>query len=217
MCVRMNFIKSIGQVFCYWKETMRYLAKIIHIFLLLISYQSLTWSNDFSGIDEKVVKIIKNKKIYRKAIVETKDNIQSLDYKIYGIHPSSCKESLKKLSRYEKFHEYLDIVKLSGYDDKKELIYLYLDSPIMPFPMVLNFKIERITKPGVYQFSFDKGFLKGLLGHIHVRELDQGCLFFATSTWSGPYTKIPDTIFEIFSETIGELAMENLFRVSKTY
>lgn len=171
----------------------------------------------YDSLDPKIVKIITNKNIYRKSIVTSQGDIQSLDYNIYGIHPNDCKTALKKLSRYEKFHEYLDLVKLSGYDENKKMIYLFIDSALLPFPMSLNFKIDRITKPGRYEFSFDKGFLKGLIGHINVHETKTGCYFHADSKWSGPTSKIPDTIFEIFSETVGELAMNNLFRVTKSY
>ncbi|EQC46211.1 hypothetical protein [Bacteriovorax sp. Seq25_V] len=192
---------------------MRYLTKIIQLFITLIFTQIL-YAKDLQSIDEKIGKIIQDGKIYRKAVVNSDKGIQSLDYQIHGIHPNKCSSALKKLSRYEKFHEYLDIVKLSGYSDKKGEIYLFLDSSLMPFPMSLHFKIERITKPGKYQFSFDKGFLKGLLGTIEVTQTPKGCYFYANSHWKGKASKIPDSVFEIFSETIGELAMKNLFRVS---
>ncbi len=193
---------------------MRYLAKIIQVFLPLLIIE-VSMANAYEGIEKKIVKIIKKGEIYRSAQVDSHDKLQSLDYKIFGLHPNKCKYALKKLSKYERFHEYLDIVKLSGYDKKKKLIYLYLDSTILPFPMVLNFKIERIEGPGLYKFSFDKGFLKGLKGNIIVKEDGDKCLFHASSYWKGQKSSIPDTIFEIFSETVGELVMKNLFRVSK--
>lgn len=192
---------------------MRYLTNIIHFFMAIFFTQIL-YAKDLQSIDEKIAKIIKGGQIYRKSIVTSKNGIQTFDYQIHGIHPNKCNTALRKLSRYEKFHEYLDLVKLSGYSDKKGEIYLFLDSTLMPFPMSLNFKIERITKAGNYKFSFDKGFLKGLLGAIEVTQTPNGCYFYADSHWSGKASKIPDTVFEIFSETIGELAMKNLFRVS---
>lgn len=195
---------------------MRYLVRIIHILSIpLIAHSA--WAQPYEQLDPKIVKIISNQAIYRKSIVTSKADTQTLDYNIYGIHPNNCQSALKKLSRYEKFHEYLDLVKLSGYDEKKKMIYLFIDSTLLPFPMSLNFKIDRITKVGTYEFSFDKGFLKGLIGHIYVQETKSGCYFHADSKWSGPSSKIPDTIFEIFSETVGELAMSNLFRVTKSY
>lgn len=193
---------------------MRYHARITQVLLLLIFGQK-TFAQAFVGIPKKIEKIVKSGKIYRNAKVTSKADNQTLDYQIYGLHPDKCSYALKKLSRYERFHEHMDLIKLSGYDEKKQLIYLYLDSKLMPFPMVLNFKIERITKPGHYKFSFDKGFLKGLKGNIHVKEYGQRCFFHADSYWSGKKSSIPDTVFEIFSETLGELAMTKLFRVSK--
>lgn len=193
---------------------MRYLIVITQLFLGLFLASS-SHADPFKGIRPKVVKILKDGDIYRNAKVESDKDQQSLDYEIYGIHPNSCQYALKKLSRYERFHSYMDLIKLSGYDEKRKLIYLYLDHTLLPFPMVLNFKIDRITKPGRYMFSFDKGFLKGLIGHINVKEYDNKCLFFATSYWKGKKSDIPDTVFELFSETIGEMAMKKLFRVSK--
>lgn len=193
---------------------MRYLIVITQLFLSTI-FTSNTDAQPFAGIRPKIIKIIKSGSIYRSAKVESDATHQSLHYEIYGIHPNSCRTALKKLSRYEQFHSYMDLVKLSGYDKKKKLIYLYLDHTLLPYPMVLNFKIDRITKIGQYQFSFDKGFLKGLLGKITVRDYNNKCIFSAISDWKGKKSDIPDSVFEVFSETIGELAMKKLFRVSR--
>lgn len=199
------------------KVTTRQPFIITAVFYSLSIICNAVYANDFKGIEPDIKEILVDKKrIYRKAVIETKENKQSLDYKIYGIHPNKCSIALKKLSRYEKFHEYIDIVKLSGYSETKKQIYLYLDHTLMPFPMSLSFIIPRITKPGIYPFTFDKGFLKGLRGEINVRQLSDGrCLFFSTSFWQGNKTSIPDTLFEMFSETLGELAMQKLFRVSR--
>ena len=193
---------------------MRYLAKITQVFLILFSINSV-WAQTSFHIPSKILEKIKTGHIYKKSTVTSSGKKQSLDYRIYGIHPNKCKHPLKKLSQYERFYEYLELVKLSGYDEKKKLIYLYLDSALLPFPMVLNFKIERIKKPGLYSFSFDKGFLKGLEGKIYVRDEGNRCLFATTSNWTGKSSGIPDTIFEVFSETVGELVMKKLFRISK--
>lgn len=199
------------------KVTTRQPLIITAVFCQFLVFLNTAYASDFKGIGPDIKEILVDKKrIYRKAIVKTKDNKQSLDYKIYGIHPNKCRTALRKLSRYEKFNEYIDLVKLSGYSEKKKQIYLYLDHTLMPFPMSLTFNIPRIKKPGVYPFTFDKGFLKGLKGEIHVRQLsDNRCLFFSKSYWKGPKSSIPDTLFEMFSETLGELAMEKLFRVSR--
>ena len=134
---------------------------------------------------------------------------------IAGLHPNSCRKALRKLSRYEKFHEYLDLVKLSGYADETKEIYLYLDSSLLPFPMSLNFQIERISKPGNYHFSFKKGFLKGLKGNIYVFKHKGRCAFYSTTFWVGKKSKIPNTIFEIFTETVGEITMKALFKSTR--
>ena len=193
---------------------MRYLI-IITTILLYFKTFSMERMFDELKISKKILKIVDSGRVYKKSVVKSEKKLQSLNYMIAGLHPNSCRKALKKLSRYEKFHEYLDLVKLSGYSEKKKEVYLYIDSALLPFPMALKFKLERIKKPGNYHFKFDKGFLKGLKGNIYISKRGNRCLFYSTTFWRGEKSKIPDTIFEVFTETVGELAMKALFKSTR--
>jgi hypothetical protein len=193
---------------------MRYLPKITHIFFCLFLIYTTQAKEIELNISEKVEEYIKEGGVYRKSNVESAGKKQLFDFEIYALHPNKCRFPLKKLSVYEKFHEYLELVKMSGYNERNKKIFLYIDDKLLPFPMILHFKIDRIKKPGTYDFSFDKGFLKGLKGKIFIEKRGQKCLFAAKSHWYGPYSKIPDTVFEVFTETIGEIVMKKLIRIS---
>ncbi len=154
--------------------------------------------------------------IYCKSKVETKDKTQSLDYFIAGLHKKNCRTALSKLSQYERYQEFLDFVKKSEYNEGQKRITLLLGHILMPFDMILDFEIPRITKPGIYPFRFDKGFLKGLTGEISISTYNNRCLFSTRARWKGPKTRIPDRVFGFFSQALGKNAMETLFRISLT-
>lgn len=141
---------------------------------------------------------------------------QSLDYFIAGLHQKKCRIALSKLSQYERYQEFIDFVKISRYDRERKHIKLHLGHILMPFDMILDFEIPRISKPGVYPFHFDKGFLKGLTGEISVSQHNNRCLFATQARWKGPKSKIPDQVFSFFSQSLGKNAMETLFRISLT-
>ena len=141
---------------------------------------------------------------------------QALDFKIFGLHKKSCSRALVKLSQYERYAEFVDFIKKSAYDSKSKRIRLNLSHTLMPFDMLLDFKIERITETGVYHFSFDSGFLKGLKGEINISQDKTRCFFATTASWQGPYSGIPNSVFSFFSQALGEIAMERLFRISET-
>lgn len=154
---------------------------------------------------------------YAKSEVETyEDKTQGLDYLIAGLHKRNCSFALVKLSQYERFSEFIDFVKKSSYDEKSERIRLNLSHTFMPFDMVLDFKIKRIKETGAFPFQFDAGFLKGLKGVINISNHQNRCLFATTAKWKGPDSGIPDSVFSFFSQALGKLAMERLFRVSET-
>jgi len=141
---------------------------------------------------------------------------QSLDYKIYGLHPKNCSFALKKISRYESYSQFIDFVKKSEYNETKQMIFFEFSSILLPFDMLLSFKLPRISTPGDYNFSFDKGFLRGLIGSVSVQEKGEQCLFIGKAAWSGPDTQIPDAVFELFSKNLGKAAMERIFRFSSS-
>lgn len=150
--------------------------------------------------------------------VKTQDGIgpksQSLDYKIYGLHKKKCKFVLKKISRYEKYSEFIDFVHKSSYQEETQMVFFDFSSMLLPYDMLLSFKLPRIESPGEYSFTFTKGFLRGLIGTIDVRQEAHGCLFIGTAKWLGPDSNIPDSVFEFFSKNLGKAAMERIFRFS---
>ena len=151
-------------------------------------------------------------------LVKDKKSIEAQDlrFSIAGFHQKSCDYVLKKLSLYENYSDFLNFVKRSQYDEEKQEINFVLSHLLLPYDMSLIFKLPRITKEGVYPFSFDQGFLKDLKGNIHVQKINNRCLFYSEASWSGPHTKIPNTIFEFFSQTLAKMSMERLFRISNT-
>lgn len=169
--------------------------------------------NSINHIEKSV--IVTNTKMHEFKIQGKKK--QKLNFKIAGLHKKSCVFALRKLSHYENYHRYLNFVKKSNYNEKKERVDFYLSSSILPYSMRLNFKIPRITKPGAYSFTFDRGFLKGLIGEIHVIPHKKRCLFFAHAHWQGDHSGINDTLFEFFTNVLTKVAMENLFRISSIY
>ena len=142
---------------------------------------------------------------------------QKWDFRIAGLHPKKCRFALRKLSQYERYKDFLGLVKESKYKEKGHHLSMLLDAKLMPFPMRLSFQLPRIKSPGVYTFGFDRGFLKGLKGEIHVSKHKNRCLFYTTSYWQGAKTSIPNAVFEFFSKTLGKMSMEKLFQISKSY
>lgn len=140
------------------------------------------------------------------------ENLQKFLFKTTALNNKSCDRVLDFLSRYEDFRLHLDFIKESKYDDISNYVSFVIDSPVLPFPMKLNFKIPRIKKPGEYTFEFEHGFLKGLKGVIHVHAVSNKCLIYSESFWQGTDTKIPDFVIEMFSETLTRIAFEKLFR-----
>lgn len=157
-------------------------------------------------------------KIVINSEVETVKNGQKqvFDFYIAGKHKRSCRFAVKKLKRYEQFHQFIEIVKSSKYDYRSKDLNLLIEPPVIPGKLRLNFKIERINGVGVYPFTFDKGFLNGLRGEIHISEHKHRCLFYIWSKWNGPKTQYSDRVLELFSSTVGRMVMEKLFRISTT-
>ena len=143
-----------------------------------------------------------------------KDKEQLLMEFVAGVHPRNCTRAMRKLSLYENYSQYIDFIKQSSYDEKNQKIHFMMDHALLPFPMVLEFKIARITKEGHYPFTFDHGFLKGLQGKVIVKEVGKFCLLSLKTDWRGPETKIPNSIFGTFIQTAGRLGLEHLIRVS---
>jgi hypothetical protein len=179
-----------------------------------LTLQSLPYSS-------KLVKKISKGVIYARSQVKTlkEKNIkkQVLKFSVTGLHEKSCRFALRKLKQYEIYKNHLGFIKESRYLENQGRVDFLLSSFLLPYDMRLNFSIPRIKSPGSYPFFFDQGFLKNLQGLIQVSRVQDRCLFHTTANWKGPHSGIPDSIFEFFSSALSELAMKNLFRISKTY
>lgn len=133
---------------------------------------------------------------------------------VSGIHQRNCTRAMRKLSLYENYHNYMDFIKESKYDEKTQKFSFTVEHTLLPFPMIVAFKIPRITKEGHYPFVFEDGFLKDLRGTVIVKELGKFCILGMKTDWRGPESKIPNVIFETFIETVAKLELEHLIRVS---
>jgi hypothetical protein len=132
-----------------------------------------------------------------------------------GVHPRNCTRVMRKLSLYENYSTYIDFIKKSEYDEKKQQVHFQIDHLLLPFPMHLTFKLPRITKEGHYPFTFDHGFLKDLKGTIAVKNVGKFCLLTMKTDWRGPETPIPDMAFSAFIQTVGKMGLEHLIRISR--
>ena len=132
-----------------------------------------------------------------------------------GMHPRNCTRAMRKLSLYEDYHKHISFIKESKYNDKTERISMTIDHALLPFPMMVGFKIPRITKAGHYPFIFEDGFLKDLKGIIIVQEIGKFCLLGMKVDWAGPETKIPNIVFKPFLQTAGKIGLEHLIRMSQ--
>jgi hypothetical protein len=167
-------------------------------------------------------KKIKNGRILTSSKVKTfegpgKKKFQSLEMSTSGLHKKSCKYAMRKLSLYENYQDFLSYVDSSAYDEKKEVIFLGLSAPVLPIKFDLFLNIPRIKKEGSYGFSFNQGFLKGLKGKIDLANFKGRCFVSASADWKGPYTGYSSFIFKTFVDTILDLTLKKLFRISTTY
>jgi hypothetical protein len=202
------------------KGTMHYKIKFcVLLFLTLI----VSFPLYGEVLDDNVLPYKKNLKekifageIFSESKVTSKEKTQELHFTIAGLHQKSCEYALKKLSLYENYSEFLDFVKTSQYNEQTTELNFLLSHPLLPYNMRLTFKLPRITKTGVYPFTFDEGILKNLKGNIYVINHQNRCLFFSRADWVGPDTKFPNIIFEFFSQTLAKMTMERLFRLSNT-
>jgi len=203
-------------------------SSLKHIFLIVISVLPtiIYGKSPLNSISENIRSGILKGSVYVDTKVEShkitenkiEKELQTLDFAIYGLHLQNCQLALRKLSRYEQYQNYLNFVQKSEYNELTQKPTFLLSSSLLPFSMVLSFKLPRITKPGLYHFSFDQGFLQGLTGTIDVSEeiikKKPRCFFQTTATWGGIKTSIPNSLFEFFVNTLAKMSMEKLFHIS---
>ncbi len=194
---------------------------LVFIPIILILFGPLKAEQDFYHWETLPLKKRIKKSLFKEPyilseVLSVSDKEQKLNFTSAGLHKKKCSFALVKLSRYENFSQHINFIKKSSYDEASQKISLSLSHTLMPFDMGLNFKIARIKGPGNYPFRFERGFLKGLKGQIHVSEHQKRCLFYAVARWQGPDTGINDSVFSFFSQALGRMAFERLFRISET-
>jgi hypothetical protein len=168
----------------------------------------------FSPSEGQIKELLKGEVISTGKVESPTNKQQKLSLFVSGVHPRSCQRAMRKLSLYENYHHYMDFIKKSQYDDKTKKFTFVISHLLMPYDMVVSFKIPRITKEGVYPFTFENGFLKDLQGKVIVQKLGQHCLLGLKTDWQGPSSSIPDVIFSSFIQTVGRMGLEHLIRVS---
>lgn len=168
---------------------------------------------------QSIRKKIENDLIYIstniKTIKKNEHKNQKMTFRAAALHPQSCSRALKKIARYETYQKSLTAVKTSRYDDKTERIHFVLQAPFLPRQFILNFKFSRMTKPGVYPFTFEWGFLKGLLGEVHASDHKGRCFLYAKADWLGPHSGFPDPFFEFFTTTLTRISFKSIIRMSR--
>lgn len=168
----------------------------------------------YSPSEGQIADLLKGEVISIGSVDSPSSKEQQMMLFVSGIHPRNCIKAMRKLSLYENYSQYMGFIKKSSYDDKTQRIHFVIDHTLLPFPMIVGFKIPRIKGPGVYPFTFETGFLNGLEGKIIVKDIGKFCSLSLKSDWRGPKSKIPDIVLGTFVQTVGKLGLEHLIRVS---
>lgn len=174
--------------------------------------------NQISGqekLSETQIKELYQGEILSQVKVQTQAEQQELQLWVAGIHPQNCQKALRKISHYEGYPEFLSFMKTSQYQEATQRWKLKIDHLLMPFPMYLDFKMPRVKEIGSYPFTFEKGFLAGLLGEVKAEAVKQRCMLTLKSHWKGAKTQIPDIVFSTFVQTLAELGLNHLIRATK--
>ena len=156
--------------------------------------------------------------LYVSTEIKTTEKIQKLYISANALHQKSCQKAFKKISKYENYQNIMEFITESTYDEKTRMLHFGISHLLLPYDMILNFKIDRIKGDGTYYFEFTQGFLRGLTGVIKVEKFHDkkfSCFVNVEVKWKGTETVIPDAVFELFSQTVMELGIKTLWRQSK--
>ena len=193
---------------------------IIQLFLLSdFAWSKKTSLNQYLKNKWKLSKTqsnyLKNGKVLADSDVSSKNGMQTFDLKAAAFHTKKCRKVLRKISRLEDYHKWINFLKSSDYIEKSHLFNLKADHPLLPYPMIVHIIVERPTKQGKYPFTFPTGMFRGLEGFFEIIEFDKKCFFYAESHWKGKETKLPNFVIEIFSETLSRIGGEVLMRKTR--
>ena len=168
----------------------------------------------YSPSEGQIEDLLKGEVISTGKVTSPTEKEQQMNLFVSGVHPRNCQRAMRKLSLYENYHNYMDFIKTSTYVEKTQKFTFVITHTLLPYDMVVGFKIPRITKEGYYPFTFEDGFLKDLKGTVIVQEVGTHCLLGLKADWRGPESRIPNVIFSNFIQTVGRLGLEHLIRVS---
>ncbi len=108
----------------------------------------------------------------------------------------------------------MSFLKKSEYDEKKQMVFFTIDHSLLPYAMVLNFKLPRIKSESVTPFTFTHGLFKDLKGEIYVQSVGNRCIYFMQATWLGESTQLNASIVEAFAQTLTKIGLEHLMRIA---
>ena len=158
-------------------------------------------------------KIVEGSIFSESKVEDIRPKKQQMSFSIAGLHRRSCQMILPRLSQYEGYVGKISFIEKSRY--RRGRVHFLLSAPILPFKIVLDFRLPRINKVGVYSFYFDHGFLKGLVGNIKIDSIKERCLLYIAANWQGKHSGIHSSLLEFFSQALAQKAMESLFRITK--
>ncbi len=169
----------------------------------------------FSFSEGQIEDMLKGEVISFGKVESPKEKEQKMTLFVSAVHPRNCFKAMRKLSLYENYHNYMDFIKTSQYDEDSQKFSFIVDHTLLPFAMRVKFKIPRIKQEGFYPFVFEDGFLRDLKGTVIVQHVGNFCILGLKADWQGPESKIPNLIFGTFVQTVGKLGLEHLIRVSQ--
>ena len=194
---------------------------MLQILILFISLSLCISSGEAfikqSQLKKEILSEMQQNKPYAQSEVDSRKKEQALKLHGAAFHQKSCVETFTILGNYESYKDIIGFIKSSRYNEKSKKVFFRLSHFLLPFDMILNFKIPRIRKPGMYQFTFDSGFLSGLVGEIVVEPLNNpgfSCFISVDINWSGPSSPFPDFIFEYFSKVLLKKSITRLWEKS---
>jgi hypothetical protein len=140
---------------------------------------------------------------------------QSFKLRGMALHKRGCRKPINILSQYEMYDEWVDFIHSSTYDKKHRLWTIRANHTLLPYPMLVHIIIDRVDKPGVYDFMFPTGIFTGLKGKATIKQVKGRCLYYVESNWRGKHTKIPNFVIDIFAETLSRIGGSKLLRMVK--
>ena len=184
--------------------------------LMLIGLVSQTQAEiSPKNLSESKLRALKNFQVLAQTDLNKIKNQYRLEMYSAMYHKRKCRRALRKLSVYEEYTSFIDSIKSSRYNESTSELYLLIELPVIKKKMSLQIVLPRITKAGLYPFTFKNGFLKGLKGVISVQPMEQGCLLGYEAQWQGDKFPFSLTIFELATETLNKIVFDKMRRISR--